>query len=122
MADTHTHTHTHMQELLKCCVGRCVEKLPTNPKEGSKKKIAMEPLVGSIQATFRYIPTLWHSFLMFSAPVSLFAISLHRAVESGLKYKFYSSWDHILKVLATFYQVAAGSSLCQPFMAKVRCH
>ena len=55
-----------------------------------------------------------------SASVLILFISFpYRAVEAGLKYKYYSSWDHILKTLATFYQVAAGSPLCQPFMAKV---
>ena len=128
---THTHTQTHIQELLKCCVGNCVEELrsplPTSHKEGSKKKSRatkpdkMDPLVGSIQAAFRYtncssISVIQHCIQFYC----LFHCFIHRAVESGLKYKYYSSWDHILKVLATFYQVAAGSTLCQPFMAKVK--
>jgi hypothetical protein len=63
---TNVHTHTHSQELLKCCVSECVEKLPsTSPQEGGKKKMAtkvekMNPAVGSVQAAFRY-QFLWHS-------------------------------------------------------------
>ena len=57
---TQTYIHVHMQELLKCCVSKCVEKLPTaSPQGGGKKKMATkvdkrDPLVGSIQAAFRY--------------------------------------------------------------------
>ena len=49
----------NIQELLKCCVSKCVEKLPTaSPQGGGKKKMATkvdkrDPLVGSIQAAFR---------------------------------------------------------------------
>ena len=53
---------------------------------------------------------------------SLFKLSrllTYRAVESGLKYKYFSSWDRVLQVLTTFYQVAGGSQQCQAFMAKV---
>ncbi len=57
-----THTLSLLQELLNCCVSRCVEKLPTtSPQEGgAKKKLATKvdkmnsPLVGSVQAAFRY--------------------------------------------------------------------
>ena len=47
-------------------------------------------------------------------------IVLPRAVESGLKYKYYSSWKHILRVLGVFYQVAGSMKQCQKFMSNVR--
>ena len=45
---------------------------------------------------------------------------VYRAVESGLKYKYLSSWDCVLKVLSTFYEVLGGNAGCQQFMTKVR--
>lgn len=44
----------------------------------------------------------------------------HRAVESGLKYKYFSSWKWVLRVLSTFYEVAGQSATCQKFMMNVR--
>lgn len=41
----------------------------------------------------------------------------NRKVESGLK--FFSSWDHVLSVLTTFYRVAGRNPQCQAFMTKV---
>lgn len=44
---------------------------------------------------------------------------LCRAVEGGLKYKHFSSWNYVLDVLSTFYEVLGGSSVCHKFMTKV---
>ena len=63
------YVYFHTQELLKCCVAKCVDQLsPTEPlsghKDGGKKKKAkadkMNPVVGSIQAVFRYNSVLMH--------------------------------------------------------------
>ena len=37
----------------------------------------------------------------------------------GLKYKYLSSWKYVLRVLATFYEVAGKSAVCRDFMTKV---
>ncbi len=47
-------------------------------------------------------------------------VVLCRAVEGGLKYKHFSSWNSVLEVLSTFYTALGGNTACQKFMTKVR--
>lgn len=79
-----------------------------------------------------FIPSSLLSLLPFLLPPSLFhpssllpsSPSFHRlplshcrSVEGGLRYKFFSSWAQVLRVLGTFYRVAGRQ--CRGFMSKV---
>ena len=73
-----------------------------------------------------FIPSSLLSLLLFfSFPLSfIFHPSFHqlplshcRSVEGGLRYKFFSSWAQVLRVLGTFYKVAGRQ--CRGFMTKV---
>lgn len=44
--------------------------------------------------------------------------AIFKALESGLKYKYCSSWDHVLKVFTVFYQVAGDLGQCHSFMSQ----
>lgn len=43
-----------------------------------------------------------------------------RSLEDGLKYKYCTTWDYVLKVFAVFYQTVGSVKQCHSFLTKVR--
>lgn len=80
------------------------------------KKVDVDGKMANIEAMFRWIVPRREFFLQ---KVGCLIIIISRAVEHGLKYKLLSSWNYVLSVLATFYQVAGKNKACQRFMTRV---
>ena len=43
---------------------------------------------------------------------------MFKATEAGLSYQYHAAWNHVLEVLAVFFEVAAGT--CNQIMNEVR--
>ena len=76
----------------------------------------------SLSSSSSFLPSsVFHpSSLPPSSPSYHFLLSHCRSVEGGLRYKFFSSWSQVLRVLGTFYKVAGRQ--CHGFMSKVWTH